>query len=40
MKIEYATLDDFYDGINRLVRFGLTFRAYPDTLTIHLEGGF
>ena len=40
MKIEYASIEEFYDGINRLVRLGLTFKAYADTLAIHLEGGF
>ena len=40
MKIEYTTLNDFYDGINRLVRLGLTFSAFADSLTIYLEGGY
>ena len=40
MRIEYASIEEFYDGVSRLVKLGLTFRAYPDTLTIHLEGGF
>ena len=40
MNIYYASFEEFYDGINRLVRLGLTFSAYADTLTIHLEGGY
>lgn len=38
--ITYYTHEQFYNGINELVRFGLIFRADHDELTITLTGGF
>jgi hypothetical protein len=38
--ITYYSHEQFYAGINELVRFGLIFRADHDELTITLTGGY
>ncbi len=40
MTIHYKNNNDFYLGINWLVKQGLTFKADHETLTIHLTGGY
>ena len=40
MKIKYMTIEDFYDGVYRLVVKGLTFEARYDNLEIILTGGY
>ena len=38
--ITYYTHEQFYAGINELVRYGLIFRADHDELSITLTGGY
>jgi len=40
MVITYYTQEQFYEGINELVRFGLGFEADHSDLTIHLTGAY
>lgn len=40
MKITYRNPDDFYKGIEALVKAGLTFDADGDKLIIELTGGY
>ena len=40
MTIIYFTHEQFYAGINELVRLGLGFRADHDELLITMTGGF
>ena len=40
MTITYANTEEFYDGILHLVKRGLTFTAYDQSLKIVLEGGY
>lgn len=40
MKIVCNTIDQFYEAIDKLTVRGLGYNAFPDTLTIHLTGGF
>lgn len=39
MKIQYSSMEEFYDGIYELVKLGLTFTAYSKDLSVHLSGG-
>jgi predicted nuclease of restriction endonuclease-like RecB superfamily len=40
MTIQYDNLDDFYEGVSRLVKLGLMFEANHQRLAITLTGGF
>lgn len=40
MVISYSTEQDFYVGIENLVKKGLTFDANGSTLTITVTGGY
>jgi hypothetical protein len=40
MTIKYNYIDDFYYGVQKLVKQGLTFEADHSKLTIELLGGF
>lgn len=39
-KIQYASVDEFYEGIEELIKRGLTFEAQARDLTIRLTGGY
>lgn len=39
-RLDYTSIDSFYDGILKLTERGLTFRANPENLTIWLTGGY
>ena len=40
MTITFTLDDDFYGGIEQLVKRGLTFKAHFDQMTIELLGGY
>ena len=40
MTIKYDNSDTFHDGVEEMVKRGLTFKANHDTLTITLTGGY
>ena len=40
MKIQYSSADEFYEGIEEMVKRGLTFEAHARDLVITLTGGY
>lgn len=39
-KIQYSSLDEFYEGIQELTKRGLLFEAHARDMVIRLTGGY